>query len=286
MTKKATGTVYVLLAAIFWSFAGIGVKYIPWHPLSISCVRGIVAAITIACLQKQWKIKLTKATVMAAACVFVTTILFMFANKMTSAANAIVLQYTSPIFVLIASTIASKSKFKLMDICTVCLTLLGITLFFMDSIGVQGNLWGDILALLSGVTFAGVFFVNGLPSANPKDASLLGCAFSIFLLPMLFTDGGVAMGGWQAWVVAILLGTVQQGLAYYFFAKGVSQTGSVTASIICTAEPILNPLWVFLIMKERPGVLSLIGGVIVVATIAVYNIISIRQSAGADSVTS
>ena len=282
MSKKNTGMLYVALAAIFWSFAGAVVKYIPWHPLSISCVRGVAAAVAIAFLQRRVRVKLTGATVLAAVCMLGTTILFMFANKTTSAANAIVLQYTAPVYVLIATTILKKSRFKPLDIFAVLLTLAGIVLFFVDHLG-QGALLGDVLALLSGVTFAGVFFFNGLPSANPQDASLLGCAIAVLLVPVLFFDKQVVTGGWMPWVLAILMGMLQLGLAYFFFAKGVQQTGAVTSSIICTAEPILNPIWVFLLLQERPGALSLVGGAIVVATICVYNVISAKKAPAADS---
>ena len=278
MTKKLAGPVYVMMAALFWSFAGLGVKYIPWHPLSISCIRGTVAAITIACIRRKWRPVLNRATVMAALCMFVTTVLFMFANKLTSAANAIVLQYTAPVYVLIATAVASKKKLRPLDLFTVLFTIAGIVLFFVDHLG-AGALLGDLLALLSGVTFAGVFFFNGLPSSNPEDASFLGCAFSVFLIPFLFTDPQIIAAGWIPWAVAIPLGIVQLGLAYFCFAKGVQQTGAVTAIIISAAEPILNPIWVFLVIREQPGPLSILGGVIVIVTICAYNLISAKKTA-------
>ena len=276
MPKQKTGPLYVMLAALLWSFAGVGAKYIPWHPLSISCVRGAVAAITIACMRRQQRPTLTKATIAASLCMFATSTLFMFAIKLTSSANAIVLQYTAPVYVLIATTLVKKSRFRPMDIGAVLLTLTGIVFFFVDHMG-KGAMLGNALSLLSGMTFACVFFINSLPSANPQDASLIGCALSFLLLPMLLIDKQVVSAGWLPWFVAILLGSVQLGLAYYFFSKGVQQTGAITSSIICTAEPILNPLWVFLVMNERPGTLSIIGGIIVIITICTYNILSVKQ---------
>ena len=278
MPKKMIGPLYVALGALLWSFAGLGVKFIPWHPLSISCVRGVVGALTIALMGRRWRPTLNKATVLTGFFMFATAILFMFANKLTSAANAIVLQYTAPVYVLIASALAAKARLKALDICTVLLTLLGIVLFFVEHMG-KGALLGDSLALLSGLTFAGVFFCNSLPGTNPQDASFLGCAMAIFLVPMLFTDPQVAAGGLVPWVAVVSLGVAQLGLGYYFFAKGVKQTGAVAASIISTAEPIFNPIWVFLFLGERPGVLSLLGGGIVVVTICVYNILSAKRMA-------
>ena len=278
MSEKMRGSLYVMLGALFWSLAGLGIKYVPWHPLSISCVRGVVAAITIGCIRRQWKPTFSKATVCAALCMFATTVLFMFANKLTSAANAIVLQYTSPIYVLVASALASKNRLRLIDILTVIFTLLGVVLFFLDHLG-DGAILGDVLALLSGATFAGVFFFTSKPSANPQDASFMGCMLAGVLFPMLLVDKQVVTGGIMPWVVIIALGVVQLGLGYLFFAKGVQRTGAVTSVIISAAEPILNPLWVFLALGETPGALSIVGGAIVIITICAYNVVSARKVA-------
>ena len=276
------GPVYIMLATLLWSFAGVAAKYIPWHPLSIACVRGTVAAITIGCVRRRWRVTLTRSTVLAALCMNATTVLFMFSNKMTTAANAIIFQYTAPVYVIIGSILVLKMKARPVDIVTVVLTFGGISLFFLDHLG-HGKLLGDLLALASGVTFAGVFFFNSMPDANPQDASFLGCALTALLFPALFFDPMLASGP-VPWVVAILLGIFQLGFAYFFFAKGVQQTGAVTSSIICTAEPILNPIWVFLVVGELPGPLALVGAAVVVASICFYNIMNARRQVPAETV--
>ena len=270
---------YVTIGALLWSIAGLALKYIPWHPLSISCVRGTVAALTIGCIRRKWRPRMTRATVCAALCMFVTAILFMFANKLTTAANAIVIQYTAPVYVLLASAMVRKTRLRTLDILTVVFTIGGVILFFVDQLG-EGAWLGNALALLSGATFAGVFFFNSDASANPEDASYVGCAVSIFLLPLLLSDPQVQLpaADWTPWIAVILLGVFQLGLGYFFFAKGVQQTGAVTAVIISAAEPILNPVWVFLVMGERPGTLSIIGGIIVIVTICIYNALNARQA--------
>ena len=277
MSKRKLGPLYIALAAVFWSLGGLGAKYIPWHPLSIACVRGTMAALTIILLRRSFKVNLTWPTAATSLCMFATTILFMFANKMTTAANAIVLQYTAPVYVLVASILLAKKRPRKMDIITVSLTFAGIALFFVDHLG-HGAITGDILALLSGTTFAGVFFFNSLPGAHPQDASFLGCLLSSTLLPFLLTDTAAVQSGAFPWAVAIFMGIFQLGFAYFFFAKGVRETGAVTSSIICTAEPILNPIWVFLAVGERPGTLAIAGAVIVVLTICFYNVQNARQA--------
>ena len=271
MALKNAGPVYVFLAALLWSFSGLGIKYISWSPLSIICVRGTVAAVTLVALNRKISVKPNRTTVTTALCMNATLILFTFSNKLTTAANAIALQYTAPIYVIILSMIVLKTRPKLLEIITILLIFCGIALFFIDHFG-QGALLGDILALLSGLTFAGVFFFNTLPDANPLEASIFGCSLLAVLTPCLFFDGQITAGGATMWIAALLLGVFQFGLAYYFFSKGIKNTGAVTSSIICTLEPILNPIWVFLALGEKPGNLSIAGAVIVIATVFAYNL--------------
>jgi len=276
MPKNMLGPLFILIASVLWSFSGVGVRFMPWGSFAIISVRGLFAALTIAIIQRQWKVKLTLPTVGAALCIVATSTLFVTANQLTTAANAIVLQYTAPIYVLIISIIVTKMKPRRADIITIVLALLGISLFFIDHLG-RGALIGDMLALLSGLTMAGIFFLSGMPGANPRDTVFLGCALSALLLPALFFEPQVIYAGPIPWVVVILLGIFQLGLAYCFFAKGIKLTGPVTASIICAAEPILNPIWVLLLTGETPGMLSIIGAVVVIGTICWYNAVTAKQ---------
>lgn len=268
--KSGIGVLCLLGAGVLWSLAGVCAKYIPWNPLSISCIRGLVAAVAIGCIRRKWTVTLTRSTVAAALCMNVTFILFMTANKLTTAANAIVLQYTAPVYVILLTIVVLKVKPKPVDIAAVILILTGIVLFFVDHLG-HGALLGDCLGLLSGISFAGVFFFNGLPDANPQEASYLGCCLSGLLLPSLFFDPNLLSGGAVPWLVILFMGVFQLGFAYYLFARGVQYTGSVTASLICSVEPILNPIWVFLLLHERPGPLAIVGAALVIATVGAYN---------------
>lgn len=274
------GPMFILAAAVLWSLGGVGVKFVPWSPLSIACIRGGVAAIAIGCIRRQWRVKLNFPTVMAAACMTATTVLFMSANKMTTAANAIVLQNTAPIYVILLSIFLLKVRPRPVDVCTMVLSSAGIALFFLDHLG-HGALWGDVIALVSGLTFAGVFFFNSLPGADPQASSFLGCGFSVVLLPFLFFDPALTSSGPLPWLVVIFLGVFQLGVPYFLFSKGIQETGAVTASILCMLEPILNPVWVFLAMGERPGPLSLVGAGVVILTICLYNAVTAWQQANA-----
>jgi drug/metabolite transporter (DMT)-like permease len=273
-----SGPLYILLAAIFWSFGGVLNKLIPWSGLSIAAIRSLIAAITIGLYRKSFRFKITPSTVAASICIVITTVLFMMANKLTSAANAIVLQYTSPLFIIILSLVVLKQKPKKRDIFALIGVGLGIGLFFFEQFK-GGSILGDLLALASGLTFAGVFFSNKLPGASPIDATFMGNALGVLLIPFLFVDQQFT-SHFTFWpiVTILVMGIFQQGCGYIFFSKGIKTTSATSSSIIATLEPILNPLWVFLVIGEMPSPMALVGGAIVLGTVMVYNTIVTNEN--------
>lgn len=272
------GPLYIVIAAIFWSFGGLLGKLIPWSGLTIAALRGIFAAITIAIYRRNYRFKFNKPILLAGLSLTITTILFMLANKMTSAANAIVLQYTSPVFIILLTLIIYKQKPRKRDIFAIIGVIIGISIFFFDQFK-SGNFYGDLIALASGLSFAAVFFANKLPNASPIDATYLGNLLSIFILPFIFFDQSfISNQSPTIWLYIILMGVFQLGFGYIFFSLGIKQTAATTSSIIATLEPILNPFWVFLVLGETPTFLAIIGGLIVLITVSVYNTIVTREN--------
>jgi drug/metabolite transporter (DMT)-like permease len=156
--------------------------------------------------------------------------------------------------------------------------LIGISIFFFDQFK-SGQYLGDLIALASGLSFAAVFFANKLPNASPIDATYLGNLLSIFILPfILFDQSFILNQNPTTWLLIILMGVFQLGFGYIFFSLGIKHTPATTSSIIATLEPILNPIWVFLFLKEVPSTLALIGGLIVLITVSVYNTIVTREN--------
>ena len=269
--KKEQGPIFIFIAAVLWSFAGLAAKFIPWGAMSIASIRGVIGAITIGILTKQWFFKPSKAVWLGAIGTVLTSVLFMMANKITTAANAIVLQYLAPAIVIVFNAYFLRFRPTRIELLMVSLTIFGITLFFLDHLG-SGAILGDILAILSSITFALVFFANRLPGANPFQASYLGCALHLFLLPALFWDKNFALNNVSVNMVVLLMGVFQMGIAYVLFSKGIKHTTSLSASIISTIEPILNPIWVFIVFGEQPSAVAMIGAVIVIVSITAYNI--------------
>ena len=275
--NKQFGPLFILIAAILWSFGGVCVKLIPWSGISISAVRGLIACVVIGLYRKSFRVHITKAVLLAAVCTMLTTVLFMMANKLTTSANAIVLQYTSPAFIILFSYLFLKQIPKKLDIIAVIGTLIGVSLFFVDQMA-TGKYLGDMIAIGSGVCFAGVFFANKLPNANPIDSAFLGNMMSLLLLPFLFFDKAIQTTSPQTLLVILFMGVVQLGMGYIFFSIGIKHTSAITSSIVATMEPILNPIWVFLMVGEFPKPLSLIGCGIVLLTIVTYNVITTKQN--------
>ncbi len=275
--KHRDGSLLIFIAAVMWSFGGLAAKILTWNAFSIACIRGLIAFVVILIYRGRTRISFSKSTILSAISLTLTTTLFMLANKLTTSANAIVLQYSAPVFILLFSFVFQKYVPSRKDVIAVSLTLFGISLFFVDRL--QTGYWlGDFIGVLSGVSFAGVFFANRLPNANPVDASLLGNLFSIFLLPFLFFDRNFLTFSTLNWTVILLMGTLQLGIPYILFSLGIKITSAVKSSVIATIEPILNPIWVFIAVGEVPGTLSLFGGAIVLITIAIYNITKTKEN--------
>ena len=260
MNTKAKGNFYILLTAILWSTGGILIKYVPGNAIAINGARSLIAFLFFVIYRRSIKIKINKYVVLAALCLTLTNNLFVLSNKLTTAANAIVLQYMAPIFVLIWSCIYYKKKPKRQQIVTVALAFAGMAPFFCDQLE-GGYLLGNILAIISGVTFSGVFFINSLPESSSEDASMLAFILSFAVSIPFISD--VFFMDMRAIAALLALGIFQVGLAYAIFAKGARMTDPVSSSLIGLLEAMLNPLWVFLFYGEKVGRFALVGAAII-----------------------
>lgn len=280
MKGNAKGPLMIAATAVLWSFGGLLIKLISWDAMTIIGVRAIFAAAILAIYMRRPHITFSPSVLLGAVCMSGTTILFVFANKLTTAANAIVLQDTAPIFVIILSLIFLKKRPRALDVIAVLATFGGISLFFFDQLHGSAML-GNILACVSGVTFAGVFLINQMPNAKPEESLLLGHLINIVIgLPFILTHITFEP---IAWLSITLLGVFQLGLAYVLFSIGIKLTAPISASLIAMLEPLLNPTWVYMMTGEKPGSWALAGGGLVLISVLAYNYIMIRQSRRAES---
>lgn len=275
VNERPRAILYLVVTAILWSLGGLLIKSVNSNPLAIAGVRSGISAILIIILNGRPKLNWSFAQIGAALAYSATVILFVIANKNTTAANAILLQYTAPVYVVVLSAWLLKEKIRLLDVVTVFFAMGGMVLFFVDSISAKGMI-GNIIAALSGVAFAlFTVFMRMQKEGSPVESVLIGNVVTAAIgVPFLFGS----MPDTKGWFCLVLLGLVQLGLPYILYSKAIKHVTAVEASVIPILEPVLNPVWVFMLLGEKPGALAIIGGVIVIAAITGRCLISIRTA--------
>lgn len=275
---RQRGIACVFFSAVLYSIGGLCMKFIPWNGISINGGRNIIALVVIGAylLLTKHPLRFNRSIALGAVCVSGTNILFCIANKMTTSANAIVLQFTAPIFVLLLSVLIWKKKPKKPDLITCAVVLIGVICFFLDALEMGGML-GNILALISGLTYAGVFLLNEIPGGDPICSVFWGDVLSVAVgLPFLLQETAFPT---SAIISLVILGAFQVGLAYILICIGLKTTPPVTASLISGIEPVLNPILVAAFYGETIGPMALVGAVIVIGSVVIYNAIEAKQTA-------
>jgi drug/metabolite transporter (DMT)-like permease len=274
MFKKIPGTLSTLFAFLCFALGGLLIKLIPWNSLAINCARNFIAFFVMLIYMKAigHKIVFNKHVFVGACCLFATIALYAMANKLTTAANTIILQFTNPIFVILLTWLLFKKKPRRMDVAACFFVFCGVVFFFVDGVS-AGNMLGNVLALISGFTFAGVMLINSYPDSDPLSSVLLGMAAGFFMgLPFLIKQD-LSAGGAGAWTALLALGIFQLGFAYIFFTEGIKTTPPIAASLMGGIEAVLNPTLVAIFYHELISPLSMVGAVIVFISVMVYNVI-------------
>lgn len=270
------GLMLVFIAALLLSIGGLCIKQIPWQPLAINSFRSIISVVLLVIFAKlvHRKFKLTKGVVVGALSVWGATTLYTVATKLTTAGNAVLLQFTAPMFVILLVWLVFHERPKGLDVIACVFIFGGVLCFFLDSLG-SGRFVGDVIAVISGVCYAGVFLMNKMPGGDPLWATILGQSLGAIVgLPALvqetqFTGSAIFYG--------VLLGVFQLGLAYALLTTGLQYAKPVSASLVTGIEPVLNPILVALVVGETLTKLSLVGGVIVFVSVMAYNVLTIQQ---------
>lgn len=272
MKQSHIGAIQVALGALFWSFAGVLGKWLPWNALTINGIRSLVAAILLGVARRSFKVRMTRGTVLGALAVMLTSLLYMAAIKLTTSANAIVLQYAAPAFVILFCWLFYGQRPDWRSVVTAALIMLGVVLCFADRMG-GGRLAGNLLAVLSAITFALVFFCARMPDANPADYSYLGLLMCVPALLFGFFDPAMSSNPLE-WLVVVALG-VCLAAGYYFVSAAMGRVSPISAVLLSNLEPVLNPIWVAVFLPqlgEQPGGMALVGSAIVLVTAAVYSL--------------
>jgi len=267
--NQKKGTLLVVLAALSWSVAGVLGKYTTWSPLATAGFRSIIATIIMAIVRGGIKVNLTKANLLGAFGCTATSIIFVMANKLTTAANAIVLQYAMTAVIILFNWLIYRQKPTRRDAITALFVIIGVVLCSADDLS-GGSMLGNFLAIVTAFTFALVFFCSKLPGASATDYNFLGLALGMPCILFAINDPGATF------TVSNILALTGMGLGlaggYIFISYGMKYATPLSAAITANIEPVLNPIWVFIFLGEAPGVTAILGAIVVLTTVTIYSI--------------
>ena len=270
----------VLGAAVLWSTGGLFIKATHLSAFELSFGRSLLGAITIIIFTRREGFGLNRISALTSLLYAALLILFVVATKLTTAANAIFLQYTAPVYVLILEPIFYKEKFRARDFVTVAACVAGMSLFFVGKLRPE-DVSGNLFALASGVCFALFFLLLRHSTArqvNRAASAIYGNLIVVLLCAPAFF-GALQRGvSPRDFAGVAYLGIVQIGFAYLLFTLAMARgLRSLDAGIIGYIEPVLNPIWVFLFIGERPSGWAIIGGAIIIASVMVHMLLESKS---------
>jgi len=268
------GIAAAVIASVLWSTGGLFIKLSDWNPIALSGSRSLISSLVMLAYMKKPKITKSKPQILGAISYAATVICFVIANKLTTAANAILLQYTAPIFVAIMGAWILKEKIHWYDLVSIAVVFLGISLFFVQGIE-GGNALGNIVAILSGFSMAcATIFLRLQKDGSGVETTWLGNILTFIIsLPFILK----AQFDFKNIIIIVVLGVFQLGISYIFYVNSLKHITALEAILITVIEPLLNPLWVYIFTGEAPGMLAIIGGAIVIIAIIMRNIYITRK---------
>jgi drug/metabolite transporter (DMT)-like permease len=266
------------VVAVLWSSGGVLIKGIAWDGISIAGCRGVMSAMFLALLlRRRPRAERRPALWLAALFYSGTVINFVIATKLTTAANAIFIQYMSPVYVAVLAPFILKESTSRQDWLFIAIALSGMSLFFMDSLSLQG-IRGNLLALLSGMCYASFnICLRRVPEHLKVDSIIWGNLFA-FAFCAFFIDFSHPPGGYS-WLALAGMACFQLALPYYLFVRASVHLSALELTAIPIIEPILNPILVAAIIDEWPGQWAILGGIIVVGTITIWSVLKIKKRA-------
>lgn len=276
--KKAM--LLMALCACLWSISGIFIKWISWSPFLIAGGRSLISSTVLGLFMavSRIRIQVCRSSLCAGISLGVSFLCFVSANKLTTAANAIVLQYTSPIFILIISALFLHQQIKKRETAVVCTAAAGILLFFLDQLS-PGNIAGNFLGILAGLFLSIMFILIGL-AGNNDSIRMSGILFAHIFTALVGIPVGASFTAsisTREICLILILGIFQLGIPYILYAIAAKDCSPLACSLIGMLEPLLNPVWVFLFDGESPGPFALAGAVIVITAVTCWCVIENRN---------
>jgi drug/metabolite transporter (DMT)-like permease len=274
-SEQRRGALAMAICAVLWSSGGLFIKIVEWHPLAIAGVRSAVAGLVILAAVGRPRFTFSVDQILATVFHTGTMVLFVASTRTTTAANAIFLQFTAPVYVAFLGWWILGEKPAGHHWAALAAVGIGMGLLFRDQIGSGGRL-GNILGAASGVSF-GLFsvFMRRQKDGSPLESLLLSNLLTV-LIGIPFYTKAVPTDG-ISWAAMAALGIFQTGLSLLLFTRAIKRITALSAMLISSLEPLLNPVWVFWVTGERPGVWGVLGGLVILASVTTSSILSIRS---------
>lgn len=281
--KKYIGILLMLACALLWSANGLCIKLTPWNSMVLAGWRGFAGAITlfIAMALLRMKITVNARTLLIGACVCGTGFLYIVANRLTTAANAIVLQYTSPVWLVVLSMVFFKKRYRGLDYAAVILTVGGIALFFLDKLKPGGAI-GNIIAVIDGCSLAGAYLLMGESEGEKRlSGTLMGLIMmTVIGIPFTFLYPPEVTG--VSVIMVAVMGIFMLGLPYALYSVAINYCPPLGCVLISSVEIVLNPVWVWLGTGELPGTFAIIGSIVILVTVTLWCALGGAQAKGTE----
>lgn len=276
------GLVYISFTALLWSSSGLFIKILNLDALQISFYRSGIAAITVFFISvlrskgnsKSLKIQFDRISILSAVFYAGILIFFVVATKMTTAANAIFLQFTAPIYLLALEPVFLKTKFEPKNLITIAITVCGMVLFFFGRLEL-GSIYGNLFAITSGICFAVFSLLLRKQRIEQKTENTLSSIIMgnvlVVVVAFFFIFPNFALSSSET-LILLYMGIFQIGISYVIFNVGIKYVSATESMIIATMEAIFNPIWVFLGIGETPSIYAIAGGLIILTAILWRNL--------------
>ncbi|MFA5011839.1 MAG: DMT family transporter [Ignavibacteria bacterium] len=278
------GLVYISVTALLWSSSGLFIKVLSdLNAFQISFYRSIIAALTIFIIlyikEKRITFETDKLTILASVFYSGILIFFVLANKLTTSANAIFLQFTAPIYLLFLEPLFLKTKFRRKDLVTIIICVCGMFLFFMGKLEI-GNIYGNLIAILAGICFALFSLFVKWKKTSGSNNTILSVVYGNLLIGIIcfpLVNSELTLSPTEFFIL-FYMGVVQIGISYFIFNIGIRYVSATESMVIGMLEAIFNPIWVFLGVGEVPAPSAVAGGLIILAAILFHNFLPIKKT--------
>ena len=263
MKSATSANIILIIAALMWSVGGLFIKLVDLSPIAITGTRSIAAALVFLIYLKKPQLYWNRYFITGVISSAAMMLLYVFSIRLTTAANAIFLEFTAPIYVVILGYFVLNERITIFDILSMFVIFSGMTLFFIDELSFYG-FWGNIMAAVAGVCLGVVTIMIRKENESAFQIVLMGNILTALVcIPFMFA--GFQETASTDWFIIFVLGIVQLGIPYILYTKALRQVKALDAILVSMIEPILNPFWVYIFVGEKMGEWALFGGILVLS---------------------